>query len=315
MVVGPRSRRACIIVLSVILGLEVAVLMLLVCMYTAAKRPRLAVNSLDAVSAAAPGRRCRLRICNVQMMPLQSLWWKGRDKSALFADADVLLLQEAFRVPAHLHADPVTLLSQWAPVATTFAVAALPLDVFTCTDCGLAAAALAPWECTFASARPFRRAKYVDTYARKGVVVFEISGGLRLANVHMQASYTLAQTAADDNLRLLQFQEAVDYAVEAGAAVLAGDVNVDGATTLAAFDAIVEAGGGYRIPDDGDTTSPSVGSHMAAWRTGTDAGKRVDYIWVLDAQRVGHVGVAATDRAITDPWSDHAAVTVTLEIY
>ncbi len=289
-------------------------MVLLVCMYVAARRPRRLPNAVNAVALTAPATRFRLRTANVQMMPLQCLVRRSMDRCALFAGADVLLLQEAFRVPASLHADPIALLDQWAPRGTTYAAVAAPLDAFMCTDCGLAAAALAPWQCVFVSARPFGRAKYVDSFARKGVVVFELSGGLRLANVHMQASYESALAEADDALRVAQFQEAVAYAVQQGAAVLAGDVNVDGAETLAAFDGVVAAVGGHRVPDDGQTTSPSVGCSMAAWRSGRDAGKRVDYIWILDPSAVAAVGSAVTDRAITDPWSDHAVVTVELEI-
>ena len=307
-------RRAAVIFLSVLVGLEVAIVILLVCMYVAARRPRRVPNAIASFAPTAPARRFRLRTANVQMMPLQCLARKHMDRSALFAGADVLLLQEAFRVPASLHADPIALLDQWAPPETTYAVVAAPLDAFMCTDGGLAAAALAPWQCVFVSARPFGRARYVDSFARKGVVVFQLSGGVRLANVHMQASYETAHAAADDALRVAQFQEAVAYAVGAGAAVLAGDVNVDGAETLAAFDAVVAAVGGHRVPDDGQSTSPSVGCSMDAWRSGHDAGKRVDYVWILDPAVVAAVGGAVTDRAATEPWSDHAVVTVELEI-
>lgn len=306
---GTKRKLAGLVTLSALLLLEMALAIVLMCAYVYAQRPRQVPMTVRDVPAKPPRNRFRLRCTNVQMMPVQCLTRRDMDKSALFQDVDVLMLQEAFRVPAGVHADPIDLLHQWAPgTRMTYAVASTPLYAWLGTDSGLAAAALSPWQCTFLVTKTFTHSKHVDTMARKAVVVFQISGGVRIANVHLQASYTHYEVPSDDRVRTSQFLEAVEFAVAHGAVLLVGDVNVDTDATLATFDSIVERAGGRRVPDDGLSTCPSVGSDMAAWRQGKDAGKRVDYMWILDNSRLACDGMVTTDRALTNPWSDHAAI-------
>ena len=304
-----RRQHVGLVTLSVLLLLEVALAIVLMCAYVSAQQPRRVPMTVRDVPAKPPSTRFRLRCANVQMMPVQCLTRNKMDKSALFQDVDVLMLQEAFRVPAGVHADPIDLLHVWAPgTRMTYAVASTPLHAWLGTDSGLAAAALSPWQCTFVATKTFTHSQHVDSMASKAVVVFQISGGVRIANMHLQASYTYWQVPADDRVRTSQFLEAVEFAVAHGAVLLVGDANVDTDATLATFDSIVERAGGRRVPDDGQSTCPSVGSGMAAWRQGEDAGKRVDYMWILDNSQLACDGMVTTDRAITDPWSDHAAI-------
>lgn len=304
-----RRQQVGLVTLSIFLLLEAALAILLICAYVSAQRPRRVPMTVRNVPTKPPRKTFRLRCVNVQMMPVQCLTRCNISKSALFENADVLMLQEAFRVPAGVHADPITLLHQWAPGSRmTYAVASTPLHAWMGTDSGLAAAAVSPWQCTFVATKAFAHSQHVDTIAKKAVVVFQISGGVRIANIHLQASYTQREVPSDDRVRTSQFLEAVDFAIGEGAALLVGDANVDTEPLLATFDAIVERAGGRRVPDDGQSSCPSIGSNMTLWRKGDDAGKRVDYMWILDSSQIACGGIVSTDREITNPWSDHAAI-------
>jgi len=250
----------------------------------------------------------RVRSVNVWLLPFRA--WSARIPPAVFVGADVVLLQELFRKPSLLGPDAAVVSSS---PRVSFAVPAVAVPIGKLTDSGLAIAGVGHVAVANLAFRAFAQSVLPDSLANKGVAVFQCSHGLRLATTHMQADYgTNGRSHAA--IRLHQFKEAVEFAVEHGAAVLAADANTSNPSDLQDLDDVVVLatnGRGYRLHDDGMASTPVTGGTAVAWRRDPNAfGQRVDHVWALGQ----HVTCSAvvTQLDVTDPWSDHAALDFTV---
>jgi hypothetical protein len=144
------------------------------------------------------------------MLPLPWQHLLPAPSKQLFRGADVVLMQEVFRTPSALVRDPLLRLAATAGTHWAWAAPTPPRPKHCITDSGLAAAGTrGAWAPRVVAFEALPAGRHSDARAHKGVAVFAMACGLRLATTHLQASYNAAHEAADDTLRLAQFGHAV----------------------------------------------------------------------------------------------------------
>ncbi len=255
-------------------------------------------------------------------------------RAGLFRDGvDFVVMQELFRSPWWVCGDTCVGLLRAVHkdaaggVPAVGCVAVVPLattSVAKFTDSGLAVASVGPGTDASSAAcvafMPLCGLRSFDRFADKGVAVFELRGGLlRIAVTHMQASYAPNELAADNEVRIREFERGVAFAVQYGAALFAGDINIAASETeaMARLDDIVTKatrGKGGRFPDDGRATSHRFGIGSLDWRDNPAHATKIDHCWILNHEVVAVVQPGVTRAELTRGWSDHAAVDFTVMV-
>lgn len=244
-----------------------------------------------------------LRLANIQCLPFgfESTAHKARTAAAaaLFEGADVTLVQEAFtRVLGR--SDILDDLVKTVPnVRGASSNTRVQPGYFT--DDGLAVVVGAAWRVRPIGTHTFKPRQFPDSLAQKGVCVFEVSHDrivpFRVANVHLQAG----GGSKRQRTRIVQFREALAFALQLGAVLLGGDVNTDDMATLTAM-VKQHTINGYLVPHDAHPTCCRRAN--GTYKRGSN---RLDYVWVLDPTRVS-CAYAHTRNELTRGVSDHACV-------
>lgn len=264
------------------------------------------------VHAQGSASTCRIRFVNIQHLPIP-YFLSTRKKAAalhgkgLFADVDVVFMQEAF---SRILLDKTDILTEWAnmnaSLQLTCAETALPSGYFT--DSGLAAAGCAPreWSVRYVAFQNFSTGEPPCSFAYKGVAVFEVFNAkhsFRVANTHLQA------VSEGNAIQLQQFTEALTFAIEQGALIIGGDFNVHGSADLHAMTNLVQTlthGQGAYVPHDNQPTCCKQKSDAFAYTTAS----RLDHVWILNTVAVQSKHVITRDD-LTDGISDHACLETT----
>lgn len=256
---------------------------------------------------------CRIRFVNIQHLPIPYFHSTHKKAAALharglFADVDVVFMQEAF---SRILLDKTDILTEWAnmdaSLQLTCAETALPSGYFT--DSGLAAAGCSPreWSVRYVAFQNFSTGEPPCSFAFKGVAVFEVFNArhsFRVANTHLQA------VSEGNAIQLQQFTDALTFAISQGAVILGGDFNVHGSSDLHAMTDLVQTlthGRGAYVPHDNQPTCCKQKSDAFMYTTAT----RLDHVWILNTSTVNSKHVITRDD-LTNGISDHACLETTL---
>lgn len=276
-------------------------------------------SPLPPLPPLPPSKRLRVRFVNTNMIPLGHPIEKKAKlaiQHGVFKDVDVVLFQEVFYRPWWLGIDPLKALAKRAP-HVHLVRPSHTLPAFTYTSSGLACGALPPWTVKCVGFEPFAKCGPIDGMSQKGVAVFELSDGqttLRLATTHLQASYANCLKDRDNQARVKQFKQAVNFAKACDALVLGGDINTSDVLPLDQMSQWVEDRGGTKLVDDEACSGRAILKSAHGWRTDPSVGARLDHGWILDASRCKQVSQMRTNEAVTRDWSDHAALDVLLAV-
>ena len=295
-------------------------LVILVLVYTYTIKPvRASPSTLlrhESSDAVPREGTCRFRFVNIQLLPIPYFISAPRkakklNASGLFADVDVVFMQEAFSRVFIDKTDILTHLQQSSrkPLQLAATEAALPKGYFT--DCGLAAAACSPWTVKYVASKGFACGTLPCALAYKGVTIFEVSSSsvrpFRIANTHLQA------LSSHNSIQHRQFAEAVKFAVLHDALLIGGDMNVTEVTHVLAMTETVRAitaGKSAFVVHDGTPTCCKRKSGRHAYMTEA----RFDHVWILDTNKISCSRGIVTRDDLTDGISDHACIELTLTI-
>lgn len=265
----------------------------------------------SSLAELPPVSATTLRIVNMFGLPLPGIRKKmaAAGASALFDGVDYVFMQELFRTPWYAK-DPAEMMRRPDVAVTGVPVT---LSVGSVTDSGLAVAATPGRRpASFVAFHRFGTGRGSDALADKGVAVFQLGDNMRVAVTHLQASYRQdgrARHAADEAIRAQQFADAVRFGKAHGAVLLVGDFNTTGdheLTNMLAAQPDVR-----HVAGDGACTGRALHG-PAWWRAAGVHCARLDHVFVLDPASVTVTGPVVTRPDLTEPWSDHAAIDVTV---
>lgn len=260
----------------------------------------------------------KIRVVNLFMLPFSNIGKKVKKavQAGVLSNVDFVLAQELFRQPWFAR-DTAQAFVDEAKCRVAVSVPEVKNRPMAITDSGLGALAVGPCNTVcFVAFEPFEsRGKFPDSLSDKGVAIFRLNDKVNVAVTHLQASYKQSSLHGDDHFRLAQFRQAVKLAMRHGAVVLVGDFNShtpENVTAMKRVLAEATRGAGYLLPNDGQSTSKRAGKQPSdtAWRL-YDDGVIIDHCWVLVPGSVG-VARSTTNKAVTEGWSDHAAIEFTL---
>lgn len=258
---------------------------------------------------------CRVRFLNTNMVPLPFVNNTKRKAvvahgNGVFKDVDVVFFQEMFRL-----FDGQSAINDFLIAGVQGAVAETSLPSGKFTDSGLTAAAILPWQVKFVAFLPFSNSHGIDSWAYKGVAVFELyPSKLRFANTHMQASYSTKSSTLDrdDAVRIKQFREAVEFCLYYNVVLLGGDVNTSREGTLQTMSKIAYDLSYRKSAFVNHDDKPTCCKDKRRGKY-NDPSEHLDNVWVLDTSKVA-VLQCITNDAVSDTLSDHAGIDLVLQI-